>query len=76
MSDPRFDPRRSYDLPPYRRDEQVGSIAWLPITIAGGIIAAIVLFAIAVPRDQTNPVQADRPAISTDLDTTGRSVPK
>ena len=76
MSDSRFEPRRSYDLPPYRRDEEAGPIAWLPIMIAGGIIAAIVLFAIAVPRNQTNSAQADRPAISTDLDTTGRSVPK
>lgn len=77
MSDPRFDPRRNYELPPYRRlDQDVSPVGWMPVAIAGIIIAAIIVFAIAVPRDESSSVQANRPAISTDLDTTGQSIPR
>jgi len=77
MSDPRFDPHRNYELPPYRRlDQDVGPVGWLPVAIAGVVIAAIIVFAIAVPRDESSALQANRPAISTDLDTTGQGTPK
>jgi hypothetical protein len=49
----------------------------LPIAIAGGIIAAIAAFALTVtPPNQQNQSLADRPGISTDLDTTGQAIPK
>jgi hypothetical protein len=77
MSDPRFDARRNYEVPPYRQlDQDVGPVGWLPVAIAGVVIAAIIVFAIAVPRDESNSVQANRPAISTDLDTTGQGSSK
>jgi hypothetical protein len=48
---------------------------WLPFTIAAVFVAGLALLLSAMPE---NPQQAstDRPAISTDLDTTGRAIPK
>jgi hypothetical protein len=73
MTDPRSYPDPSTRIP----REEAESVGWLPIAIAGGIIAAIALFALTVPPpDQQSQPRADRPAISTDLVTTGQAIPK
>jgi hypothetical protein len=63
-------------IPPGPRAEEE-STGWVPIAIVGGIIAVITVLAFALPQDQQNPVRADRPGgVSTDIDTTGRAMPK
>jgi hypothetical protein len=71
------DPRDYPDTFLRRRREEAEPIGWLPIAVAGGIIAVITVFALTVPpQDHQSQPRVDRPAISTDLDTTGQSIPK
>jgi len=81
MSDPRFEPpRQRPDVDAYRPltdaddDYRLGKWDWMPVAIAGVIIAAIVVFALAVPEN-TQQASNDRPAITTDT-TTGRAPPR
>jgi hypothetical protein len=70
------DPRDYPDTFPPRPREEEKSTGWVPIAIAGGVIVFITVLALALPQDQQNPVRADRPGVSTDIDTTGRAMQK